>query len=332
MAISNEYIMACIGGIIIAISSSLNLLLKGRITGISGIFFGIITFNDIIWRFAFLLGMLFSTIFFNNFIDNTNLKDTHTNFIKDLNFFGFIVGGFLVGYGTKWANGCTSGHGVCGIPRLSRRSIVACIVFCSVGMFTATFRHRFPFLSGADFLDVSKHLDSKQFQFITFCVIIAAILSLFLYILINRLFESLYDYFVSLGCGVLFGAGLIISGMNRKTKVINFLDVFSKHWDPSLLFVLMSAVTVNLILFNLIIRVKKTPVFAEKLSIPEKTDLDLGIVLGSSIFGIGWGMSGLCPGPALVNTFNYIPHVPVFLLSMGVGQYSAYKINSLLNL
>jgi uncharacterized membrane protein YedE/YeeE len=312
MAISNDILMAVLGGAIIALATSLNLFLKGRITGISGIVFGFITLSDFIWKSTFLLGLMWISTFFNVFIEK-NFVDSQAGFIGGLSLIGFCLAGFLVGFGTKWANGCTSGHGVCGIPRFSIRSIVSCCIFCAVGILTATFRHQEPFLNNTDLLDFSTKINTEQYKIIIFCSINALIGALFTY------------FFISLLCGILFGCGLIISGMNRRTKVINFLDVTSDNWDPSLLFVLISAVCLNIPLFHYIIRIKKKPLLASKHNFSDKTNLDFGILFGSAIFGLGWGISGLCPGPVMVNLFNYVPHVPLFFLSMCIGQYFAFK-------
>ncbi len=101
----------------------------------------------------------------------------------------------------------------------------------------------------------------------------------------------------SLLAGLIFGFGLALSGMTHPEKVLGFLDV-AGAWDASLLFVLGGAVTVTVVTFRIILRQKK-PLLAERFFITEETRIDRPLILGASLFGIGWGISGYCPGPAI---------------------------------
>lgn len=122
---------ALIGGSLIGIAVSIMLLFVGRVTGISGIIGGLLNFEttDKKWRIFFLLGMLFGGVFLRNY-DQDQFFKIET---KALNI-DFVIAGFLVGFGTLLGNGCTSGHGVCGISRLSLRSIFATVLFISSGI------------------------------------------------------------------------------------------------------------------------------------------------------------------------------------------------------
>ena len=118
--------------------------------------------------------------------------------------------------------------------------------------------------------------------------------------------------------GVLFALGLAIGGMTQPAKVIGFLDLFGT-WDPSLLFVMAGAVTMYAMLFRLSRRQAK-PLFAESFSIPSRKDIDLPLVAGALLFGIGWGLSGYCPGPALCSLATGRPDVFLFVGSMLLGM------------
>lgn len=98
-------------------------------------------------------------------------------------------------------------------------------------------------------------------------------------------------------CGLIFGIGLTISSMINANKVQNFLDI-SGNWDPSLALVMLSAVIVTWIGY-LLIKNKSHPVCSEKFLLPTKVKIDLQLILGSIIFGIGWGLAGYCPGPSI---------------------------------
>ena len=101
----------------------------------------------------------------------------------------------------------------------------------------------------------------------------------------------------SLSAGLLFGFGLALSGMTHPQKVLGFLDV-AGAWDASLLFVLGGAVGVTLVSFRFILRLGK-PILAERFIITRETHIDRPMILGAILFGIGWGISGYCPGPAI---------------------------------
>lgn len=122
---------ALIGGVIIGISASLMLIFNGRITGISGIFSGILLprKKDVSWRIFFLSGLLTGGLFLKIFH-----PQSFQSLSQNMSLYDYAIAGFLVGFGTLLGNGCTSGHGVCGISRFSPRSILATIVFIVFGM------------------------------------------------------------------------------------------------------------------------------------------------------------------------------------------------------
>jgi uncharacterized membrane protein YedE/YeeE len=115
-------------------------------------------------------------------------------------------------------------------------------------------------------------------------------------------------------CGLIFGFGLLISGMTQPQKVLGFLDIFGR-WDPTLAFVMAAALVVSGIGYALL-RQRKRPMLAAQYLWPTRTDIDRRLVVGSMLFGIGWGLVGLCPGPALVN----LASVMVFVMAMAFGM------------
>ena len=104
-------------------------------------------------------------------------------------------------------------------------------------------------------------------------------------------------YLVSLVCGLLFGAGLALAGMTRPQKVLGFLDV-AGHWDLSLIFVLGGAVVFATLAFHYILR-RRSPVLAPSFDLSNAQRIDFRLTAGALIFGVGWGLSGYCPGPAI---------------------------------
>jgi len=122
----------------------------------------------------------------------------------------------------------------------------------------------------------------------------------------------------SLVCGLIFGFGLLISGMVSPAKVLGFLDILG-DWDPSLAVVMAAALAVSVPGFALTRR-RGRPVLGEQCDWPTKTAIDRPLVIGAVMFGSGWGLVGLCPGPALENLASLSPQVLVFVAAMAAGM------------
>lgn len=118
--------------------------------------------------------------------------------------------------------------------------------------------------------------------------------------------------------GLLFGAGLAISGMVNPAKVLGFLDI-AGAWDPSLALVLAGAVGVNLIGYRLVLK-RASPLFATRFSLPSARELDVPLLVGAALFGVGWGLVGYCPGPALAALAAGSLKVVGFVVAMIVGS------------
>ncbi|MGV2497613.1 DUF6691 family protein [Pelagerythrobacter aerophilus] len=121
-----------------------------------------------------------------------------------------------------------------------------------------------------------------------------------------------------LASGFLFGMGLTVSGMTDPQRVRGFLDVFG-DWDPTLAFVMGGAVLVMAIAWRIQTRMAK-PVFGERFSLPDRTDLDPRLLTGATVFGIGWGVAGLCPGPAVASLALSPVHAIPFVAAMLAGM------------
>jgi uncharacterized membrane protein YedE/YeeE len=123
---------------------------------------------------------------------------------------------------------------------------------------------------------------------------------------------------LALVSGLVFGAGLFISGMTNPAKVLGFLDV-AGTWDPSLAFVMGGALAVNAVAF-LATRRRSRPILAERFALPSLQDLDPELIGGSLLFGVGWGLVGLCPGPALASLLRGELPIYRFVGAMAVGM------------
>ncbi len=118
--------------------------------------------------------------------------------------------------------------------------------------------------------------------------------------------------------GLLFGLGLIISGMTNPAKVIGFLDLFGA-WDPSLAFVMAGAILIGSVGFALA-KKRHRSLLGAPMHLPTATKLDKRLLLGSLAFGVGWGIAGFCPGPAIVSAAAGQPKAWIFLVAMLVGM------------
>lgn len=125
--------------------------------------------------------------------------------------------------------------------------------------------------------------------------------------------------FIALISGIIFGLGLSLSQMINPNKVINFLDI-SGDWDPSLAFVMLGALLVSFISFRLILK-KPEPILEESFHLSKHSNIDKPLLVGAAIFGIGWGISGYCPGPAVANLGTGNLEALVMVVSIYAGFF-----------
>ena len=124
--------------------------------------------------------------------------------------------------------------------------------------------------------------------------------------------------FAALLAGLLFGAGLILSGMSDPSKVIGFLDLAGR-WDPSLAFVMLAAISVGAVAFRMAVP-KTTSLLGEPMHVPTLRTIDRRLVLGGLTFGVGWGLAGYCPGPALTSILSGSMKPVLFVVAMIAGM------------
>ena len=118
--------------------------------------------------------------------------------------------------------------------------------------------------------------------------------------------------------GILFGLGLMISGMTNPAKIVNFLDL-AGDWDPSLLIVMGSALAVSFVGYRLVLGARR-PVFDTKFHLPTATVIDRPLVVGSALFGVGWGLAGFCPGPGIAALATGALEPVLFVAAMVAGM------------
>ncbi len=276
-----------------------------------------------------------------------------------------VAGGALVGYGTSRGSGCTSGHGVCGLSRASKRSAAAVASFMTSAFVTATTVDALPALrrlfrtdkwmlnsalhpelgEGGDkngeelhhnvtaaeaILSSTEHITSSeadalsaiiaaqdvsalatQLPYFPAAVTVGALGVMFwIKSAVERSSVPCEDRQTALaaaqGSGLLFAGGLAVSGMSNPTKVLSFvtlptgLEGAVTAWDPSLPWVMGGAICMALPFFQLVPRRLALPACSPAWRLPTATEIDSPLVRGSLIFGAGWGLAGLCPGPGVM--------------------------------
>ena len=123
-------------------------------------------------------------------------------------------------------------------------------------------------------------------------------------------------------CGLLFAVGLTVSGMTMPSKIIGFLNL-TGDWDPSLLFVLGGASGTYLLIYQLIIKKKERPLFSNIFHLPSLQNIDRKLIIGAILFGAGWGLAGVCPGPAITSLTAGSSYILIFTVFMIIGMLAA---------
>ncbi len=123
---------------------------------------------------------------------------------------------------------------------------------------------------------------------------------------------------IALLAGLLMGLGLAISGMINPAKILNFLDL-AGEWDPTLVIVMASALLTTMVGYRLVLS-RKMPLFAVGFSLPKRRDIDVRLIAGAALFGIGWGLAGFCPGPAIAALTSLRAEPFIFVAAMAVGM------------
>ncbi|CAE7202112.1 unnamed protein product, partial [Symbiodinium microadriaticum] len=295
-----------VGGLMVGMSAAMAYLIDGKITGISGIVGPFVrgatkcepVKDGQLWKLLFLTGL-----FLGGWIDLAANWDFSFPSVPRLNIFQYILGGICVGIGTRAGKGCTSGHGICGLPRLSLRSWIAVPTFMAVAAITVLVtRHAIKPYNVEYNSQIAPTQWPPEWEFPIF-----ALLSSLALVALSVLLPTKPRKFVSPLCsGIIFALGLGASGMTSQAKVLNFLD-FAGYWDPSLAFVMGCGICVSFPAYLIAERGGKQP-FSEGCTFenPPKKGNYVPLLIGTSLFGLGWGLVGVCPGPALAGAAPYI--------------------------
>ncbi|KAJ3895673.1 hypothetical protein GG344DRAFT_85733 [Lentinula edodes] len=217
-----------------------------------------------------------------------------------------LLSGFLVGLGTKLSNGCTSGHMLAGLSRFSKRSIAATATFFCTAVATTKLQHS-PTIIPANPPDYNMNTADKTLLIAQIVPLIASVL-LYAYVRLHTSSNSGQHESLSvarlvalLSTAVDFALALRLSNLTDPKKVTAFLLLpFHPAFDPSLAFLAIGAIPIGAALYHFF-RGPEKPVLGGPWAIPKSGTVDTKLLLGSVLFGIGWGASGLCPGPVVIN-------------------------------
>lgn len=312
------------------------LLVNGDVMGSSGITSPLVlqpksTWKSQPWKFVFTASFIVTANVYQRFVDPDVIVDTAAT--RSLSTPGWILAGLLVGFGTKLGNGCTSGHGICGLGRFSKRSFAAVGTFMAVAAATATSLSQQAVQNSLSFLFLDEPSSGSNVSSVAAVVLATVSSAVALWSL--RRNSSKKSAGAAVG-GAIFAVGLAVGKMILPSKLTGFVDLsgLSKGtYDLSLAFVMGSGVLMSLIGYQLKHRIFTKPVCASDYnSVPTKTDIDSQLLVGSAVFGLGWGLGGVCPGPALFHaavgaTASFFAWMPAFF----VGSYLAAEYKLLLS-
>jgi uncharacterized membrane protein YedE/YeeE len=310
---------ALLGGFCLGVATVGRLAITGRLNGTSGIIKGYVFGSTSLWRLVCISGVLLGGLL---------AKWLHPSAFDDLpasyTLTRAAVGGLLVGFGSSLGNGCTMGHGICGLGRLSIRSLanVACFMVC--GALAAT-------LTGtAEALGITSQPASLQWPSseVLRCgvALVATAVTGQLMVADMGRFSPSHSYAMEMATELIssltYALGVTMAGMVRPSKVAAFLSITHAAWDPSLMCVMGGALLLAIPGIHWISSRMSTPILGAKFGVAQATSIDWPLLLGGCIFGAGWGITGMCPCPALVALVgNYSPQVGAFCLAVLLGMW-----------
>ena len=292
---------------LIGLSAALAYGIDGKIAGISGIMGPFlsslftcskVTEDETVWKGIFLFGVVIGGLV--NLGGNTAFAYSQ---VPDFSAVRYWIAGMLIGTGTRAGRGCTSGHGICGLPRFSLRSWIAVPVFMGVAIaVVAVTRHgaKVDHQQRPSAVAELQWPPSWKFPVASLGVsIVLAVVTVFCPAKVRKFASPLIS-------GLIFGVGLGCAGMTSPDKVLDFLDI-GGTWDPSLAFVMGCGLCVSFpVIFWAEREEARQPLCKGSFERPPKYGNYLSLVVGAICFGSGWGLIGICPGPALAAVIPFL--------------------------
>jgi len=325
------YALPLLGGLILGTVVVGQLVVSGKVVGISGAVRGLVEGEKSPWRVLFVTGLLAggALLRFGLYPDAFGAA----GLVLDGGLYNHVVmrlglAGVLVGVGTSLGNGCTSGHGICGNARLSLRSFISTCTFMLFGAVAAAVLHTAQFEGLPAGFIVPSVPDSSMITLgagvlasAVACVVsVSSLIHVFVGKGMNRMVAMCEDV-MDFAVGFFFALGLGVSGMTNTAKVAGFLSILSGTFDASLMFVMGGALLVALPGYQYVLRsgVLSHPLACSAFSLPTSKEINARLLIGSALFGCGWGAAGLCPGPGLVS-LAMLGKSTIFVGAMIVGM------------
>ena len=309
------------------------------------------------WRWVYLATFSLTVNLYTNYFAPAAFFSDDRSSQADVpipSLFAHVLGGLLVGFGTRMGNGCTTGHGICGISRFSKRSIAATIVFTAMGMLTTyAISPVRPWSSMTAFLRSSELPKvSPAWSAIVMASTVLAAMAAAPTMCSTRTDDdkcnsnnSRRKTLAAALSGSMFAAGLAVSGMTKNSKVHDFLCISGLDhgtFDPTLVAVLGSAILTSVGAYQMIKGYSNLGVNLEcplaleknsKFSIPTNTIVDIKLLGGATIFGLGWGLTGVCPGPAIFSASSGVMNaivawIPAFLVGSFISNEVKQKLEA----
>lgn len=316
-----SYFNGAVGAFLLHLATSNFLYNNGRVLGCSSILAGVFS-SPSSFNVPVIGGMVIGAGLISLFFPQYLPTYSQTAAIAPFGIYTSALSGLLTGLGTKLGSGCTSGHMLCGIPRLSLRSLVAAMCFSLTGMVTTYFLGTAPDCGGS--CAVVVHPSGKEVLQLG-AVLLAAIASTS-YLRKHSSVSRSYQVLNSLLSGLLFGSGLLISGLANPGTTLGFLALPTlSKFNPSLLMVVLFGMLPNL--YDHLTKgtnLGPSPAVVAS-SLPTMKQVTPRLIIGSCIFGIGWGLCGICPGPGVVSAVlepsTGLPWLATFLVAYNAGSY-----------
>nr|CAG4710521.1 unnamed protein product [Naegleria fowleri] len=343
-----------IGGLLIGASVSAYAYFQGRISGMSGIagcaFRGLknkilpsssphVTEEELAHKILYIFGLMIAgfTVWFLEMAPDHFVHVSSVWLSSPSVWILFLVAGVLSGFGTQLGSGCTSGMMICGIARLSVRGFVSTMVFSSVAFVFVKYLKSIEFIA-QNLIHVGQGVELDK-PFMAFPNMERAVLIFIYFLLLISIYafilrrvnswsdhaKQTLDFYLPFYNGLVFGSGLALSGMTNPMKVLGFFDIGGEYYDPSLFCVAIFAILPSMFVFQKYVLPKSShhekPPISAKYHMPTSNSIDWKLVGGASIFGVSWGMVGICPGPWMTSMGSLNPLFVVFGLGFGLGVY-----------
>ena len=325
--------LAVIGGLTLASALTINLMFTGKLIKPSEMFYTAFRRREEAdyrnWKFSVFLGLIIATSYYYLFVDAQAFNPPE-KFLGYLSIMGYGLAGVLIGFGSQLAGGCTSVF-FCGLPKWGKRFILEAllITLSATSIANVTKNTKLPsILTTPSFTTIASEINLEVKNLAVFGGSICLAVYYIVFLAVKNRTHDLKGFFIHVLSGFLYGLGFILTGMIKPSKVLGLLS-FDSLDDFELIISIAVVVGMNFLTFYWIYHVDnlfKYPILGGPFDLQEWYKISTKNILGCIIFGIGWGMCGICPGCAIMTCYLYLPHMALFLMSVFVGQEIAMKV------